>query len=182
MKKIDVASAALLIVGGLNWGLVAVANFDLVAAIFGLDLGQTNVATRIIYGLVGLAAVYQLTQLRALCPRGGARAATRWRPDPASRLRPCPKAGSSGARGGSIRRAHQPPARSGENWLSRPAIVLLPATAGARQPGPRHGVRAGGHGGSLFAVDARLMSAAPNRARFLLESLADLRESLRARR
>jgi len=33
----------------------------------------------------------------------------------------------------------------------------------------------------LFAVDAKLMSAAPNRARFLLESLADLRDSLRAR-
>jgi uncharacterized membrane protein YuzA (DUF378 family) len=73
MKKIDVASAALLIVGGLNWGLVAVANFDLVAAIFGLDFGRTNVATRIVYGLVGLAAVYQLTQLRALPARWGAR-------------------------------------------------------------------------------------------------------------
>ena len=73
MKKIDIASAALLIVGGLNWGLVAVANFDLVAAIFGLDFGQTNVATRIVYGLVGLAAVYQLSQLRALPARWGAR-------------------------------------------------------------------------------------------------------------
>ena len=73
MKKIDIASAALLIIGGLNWGLVAVANFDLVAAIFGLDFGQTNVATRIVYGLVGLAAVYQLTQLRALPARWGAR-------------------------------------------------------------------------------------------------------------
>jgi uncharacterized protein len=73
MKKIDVASAALLIVGGLNWGLVAVANFDLVAAIFGLDFGQTNVATRIVYGLVGLSAVYQITQLRALPARWGAR-------------------------------------------------------------------------------------------------------------
>ena len=73
MKKIDVASAALLIVGGLNWGLVAVANFDLVATIFGLDFGQTNVATRIVYGLVGLAAVYQVTQLRALPARWGAR-------------------------------------------------------------------------------------------------------------
>jgi len=73
MKKIDIASAALLIVGGLNWGLVAIANFDLVAAIFGLDFGQTNAATRIIYGLVGLAAVYQLTQLRALPARWGAR-------------------------------------------------------------------------------------------------------------
>jgi uncharacterized membrane protein YuzA (DUF378 family) len=73
VKKIDIVSAALLIVGGLNWGLVAVANFDLVAAIFGLNFGQTNVATRIIYGLVGLAAVYQLTQLRALPARWGAR-------------------------------------------------------------------------------------------------------------
>ena len=73
MKKIDIVSTALLIVGGLNWGLVAVANFDLVATIFGLEFGQTNVATRIIYGLVGLAAVYQLTQLRALPARWGAR-------------------------------------------------------------------------------------------------------------
>jgi uncharacterized protein len=73
MKKIDIVSVALLIIGGLNWGLVAVANFDLVAAIFGLDFGQTNVATRIIYGLVGLAAVYQLTQVRALPARWGAR-------------------------------------------------------------------------------------------------------------
>ena len=38
MKKIDIVSAALLIVGGLNWGLVAVANFDLVATIFGAFL------------------------------------------------------------------------------------------------------------------------------------------------
>ena len=73
MKQIDIVSAALLIIGGLNWGLVAVANFDLVATIFGLDFGQTNVATRIVYGLVGLAAVYQLTQLRALPARWGAR-------------------------------------------------------------------------------------------------------------
>jgi uncharacterized membrane protein YuzA (DUF378 family) len=73
MKKIDIVSAALLIIGGLNWGLVALANFDLVAAIFGLDFGQTNAATRIIYGLVGLAAVYQLTQLRALPARWRAR-------------------------------------------------------------------------------------------------------------
>jgi uncharacterized protein len=73
MKKIDIASAALRIVGGLNWGLVALANFDLVATIFGLDFGQTNVATRIVYGLVGLAAVYQITQLRALPARWGAR-------------------------------------------------------------------------------------------------------------
>ena len=45
MKKLDVLAAVLLIVGGLNWGLVAVAEFDLVAAIFGLDFGETNAAT-----------------------------------------------------------------------------------------------------------------------------------------
>jgi uncharacterized membrane protein YuzA (DUF378 family) len=69
MKKLDIVTAALLIVGGLNWGLVAVARFDLVAAVFGLDFGETNIASRIIYGLVGLSAVYQATQLRALRQR-----------------------------------------------------------------------------------------------------------------
>ena len=52
-KKLDLITAALVIVGGLNWGLVAVAEFDLVAAIFGLEFGETNAATRIVYGLVG---------------------------------------------------------------------------------------------------------------------------------
>ena len=63
MRKLDLITAALVIVGGLNWGLVAVAEFDLVAAIFGLEFGETNAATRIFYGLVGLSAVYQLIQL-----------------------------------------------------------------------------------------------------------------------
>ena len=63
MKKLDMLTAALVIVGGLNWGLVAIAEFDLVAALFGLEFGETNAATRIVYGLVGLAAVHQLTLL-----------------------------------------------------------------------------------------------------------------------
>jgi len=63
MRKLDLITVALVIVGGLNWGLVAVAEFDLVAAIFGLEFGETNAATRIVYGLVGLSAVYQLIQL-----------------------------------------------------------------------------------------------------------------------
>jgi uncharacterized membrane protein YuzA (DUF378 family) len=58
MKKLDILAAVLLVVGGLNWGLVAIVKFDLVAAIFGLDFGQVNAGSRIIYGLVGLAAVY----------------------------------------------------------------------------------------------------------------------------
>jgi uncharacterized membrane protein YuzA (DUF378 family) len=65
MKKLDLLAATLVIVGGLNWGLVAIAKFDLVAAIFGLDFGQTNAATRIVYGLVGLAAAYEATRLAA---------------------------------------------------------------------------------------------------------------------
>ena len=63
MRKLDLITSALVIVGGLNWGLVAVAEFDLVAAIFGLEFGETNAATRIVYGLVGVSAVYQLIQL-----------------------------------------------------------------------------------------------------------------------
>ena len=43
MKRLDVLAATLLIVGGLNWGLVAVARFDLVAWIFGEDFGGTTV-------------------------------------------------------------------------------------------------------------------------------------------
>ena len=65
MKKLDIAAAALVIVGGLNWGLVAIAQFDLVAWIFGEDFGSTNAATRIVYGLVGLAAIYGLASLLA---------------------------------------------------------------------------------------------------------------------
>ena len=67
MKKLDLLAATLLIVGGLNWGLVAVAEFDLVAWIFGLEFGETNVASRIVYGLVGLSALYQAF-VRTLAP------------------------------------------------------------------------------------------------------------------
>jgi uncharacterized membrane protein YuzA (DUF378 family) len=64
MRKLDYAAAALVLVGGLNWGLVGVAKFDLVAWIFGgMDFGETNAASRIVYGLVGLAAVYGIGSL-----------------------------------------------------------------------------------------------------------------------
>ena len=52
--KRDLLPLTLVLVGGLNWGLVAVAKFDLVAWVFGLDFGETNAASRIVYGLVGL--------------------------------------------------------------------------------------------------------------------------------
>lgn len=66
MKKLDILAAVLVIVGGLNWGLVAVAEFDLVATIFALEFGETNAASRIVYGLVGAAAVYQIIQQGAI--------------------------------------------------------------------------------------------------------------------
>jgi uncharacterized protein len=66
MKKLDIAAAVLVAVGGINWGLVALAKFDLVATIVGLDFGQTNAASRVIYGLVGASAVYQVLQQHAI--------------------------------------------------------------------------------------------------------------------
>ena len=65
MKTLDLTAGALLIIGGLNWGLVALAEFDLVAWIFGEDFGTTNAASRIVYGLVGLAAIYAIGALLA---------------------------------------------------------------------------------------------------------------------
>ena len=66
MKKLDILAAVLVSSGGLNWGLVAVAKFDLVATLVGLEFGETNAASRIVYGLVGLAAVYQIAQQAAI--------------------------------------------------------------------------------------------------------------------
>ena len=54
LNAIDWVAMVLVIIGGLNWGLVAVFNFDLVATLF----GQMSVLSRIVYGLVGLSAVY----------------------------------------------------------------------------------------------------------------------------
>jgi uncharacterized membrane protein YuzA (DUF378 family) len=66
MKKLDILAATLLIVGGLNWGLVAAAEFDLVATLVGLEFGETNAVSRLVYGLVGLAAAYQIVQYAAI--------------------------------------------------------------------------------------------------------------------
>jgi len=65
VKALNIITSVLLIIGGLNWGLVAIAEFDLVASVFGLAFGETNVVTRIVYALVGLSAVYQAAQLPA---------------------------------------------------------------------------------------------------------------------
>ena len=67
MKSLDVTIAILLVVGGLNWGLVGLMNFDLVASIF----GQMSFLSRIVYIVVGIAAIYQALQWRAIQRRWG---------------------------------------------------------------------------------------------------------------
>lgn len=65
MKSMDLVAAALLVVGGLNWGLVGVANLDLVAALFGTG----SILAKAVYALVGVAAVYQAISLKAIQKR-----------------------------------------------------------------------------------------------------------------
>lgn len=62
MKKLDVVFAVLLVVGGLNWGLVGLFKFDLVAAI----LGPMSGLSRVVYTLVGLSAVHQAVSWKAI--------------------------------------------------------------------------------------------------------------------
>ena len=57
---IDKIALILSIIGGLNWGLVGIFQFDLVAFIGG---GQTGILARIIYILVGLAAIWCVSLL-----------------------------------------------------------------------------------------------------------------------
>lgn len=68
MKTLDVIAAILVIVGGLNWGLVGILEFDLVATIF----GSMSVIARIVYILVGVAALYQIFLWKAIQNRWGA--------------------------------------------------------------------------------------------------------------
>ena len=63
MKKFDVISSVLLIIGGLNWGLYGAFQLDLVASVFGSDMA---LASRIVYVLVGLSAIYQAFAWRGM--------------------------------------------------------------------------------------------------------------------
>lgn len=57
MKALNLLTLFLVIVGGLNWGLVGLLQFDLVAALFG---GQSAMLSRVVYVLVGISAIWQL--------------------------------------------------------------------------------------------------------------------------
>jgi hypothetical protein len=56
MSTVDWVAMALMIIGGINWGLIGLFNFDLVAYLF----GQQSLISRIIYLAVGIAALYSL--------------------------------------------------------------------------------------------------------------------------
>ena len=65
MKFLDVIVSILLIIGGLNWGIIALMDMDVVAYF----TGAGTTITKIIYGLVGLAAVYKIFQCNSIRER-----------------------------------------------------------------------------------------------------------------
>lgn len=58
MRILDKIALTLVVIGGINWGLIGIFRFDLVAWIFG---GQAAILSRIIYTLVGIAALWCIT-------------------------------------------------------------------------------------------------------------------------
>lgn len=70
MRSMDVVAAVLVVVGALNWGLVGVLQFDLVAALVG-----EGILGRLVYTMVGAAGLFQALQWKAI--------QRRWMPHPA---------------------------------------------------------------------------------------------------
>jgi uncharacterized membrane protein YuzA (DUF378 family) len=69
MRYIDIITLILVIVGGLNWGLVGLFDFDLVTAILGNGSAETSTSSalaRVVYVLVAVSALYQLVPLSRL--------------------------------------------------------------------------------------------------------------------
>lgn len=64
MCVLDWVATILVVIGGINWGLVGLFNFNLVSALFGF-----NIIARIIYILVGLSAVYVLVCAVRCCKK-----------------------------------------------------------------------------------------------------------------
>lgn len=59
LHALDWIAMVLMIIGGINWGLVGLMNIDLVATVF----GEMSTASRIVYALVGLSALYSIYTL-----------------------------------------------------------------------------------------------------------------------
>jgi uncharacterized membrane protein YuzA (DUF378 family) len=66
MKTLDVLVTVLLVVGALNWGIVGLAQFDLVAALFGMRFGETSPLSSVVYAIVGLAGLYQAAAFKGM--------------------------------------------------------------------------------------------------------------------
>ena len=66
MKKLDVVAGVLVVVGALNWGLVGLFRFDLVAALVGRHFGETSAISSAVYILVGIAGVYEAVAWKAI--------------------------------------------------------------------------------------------------------------------
>lgn len=64
-KSVDIVAYSLLLIGALNWGFVALFEMDFVAMLF----GPMSTLSRLIYAIVGLAALYDLLSLQAICKR-----------------------------------------------------------------------------------------------------------------
>jgi uncharacterized membrane protein YuzA (DUF378 family) len=65
MKSLDVITLFFVVLGALNWGLVGIFSFDLIATIF----GDMSVLSRIVYTLIGVAGIYQLSQFKIMHTR-----------------------------------------------------------------------------------------------------------------
>ena len=66
MKALNITMLVLLIVGGLNWGLVGLFDFNLVAALF----GSNSVLSAIVYVAVGISALYSIYLLKPVSDHG----------------------------------------------------------------------------------------------------------------
>ena len=65
LSALDWLALILVLVGGLNWGLVGILNFDLVATIF----GTMSLLSRIVYSVVGLATIYMIAMAMKLAKK-----------------------------------------------------------------------------------------------------------------
>ena len=77
MKALDALTSILLIVGGLNWAIVAATGgSDLVTTLFGAAYADPSMLSRVVYALVGLSAVYQIAMLKRFTSTGSRTLAT----------------------------------------------------------------------------------------------------------
>lgn len=65
MRSIDVLTMVLVLAGALNWGLVGLFHFDLVAAL----LGDATLLSRLVYTVIGAAGLFQVLQWKAVQQR-----------------------------------------------------------------------------------------------------------------